>query len=167
MSPWLARAAQGVLWGLFIFLIGAFATWPRLTYFPEGDAQIKMSFSHGGQRRTACRRLTAEEIAKLPPKERRPNTCDRERVPIKVQMEIDGRILYDETLAPTGLSGDGPARLYRKFSVIAGPHKLALRLRDSDRAEGFDYEQVVDVVLKPQQNLAVGFRADEGKFHLH
>ncbi|RTL71413.1 MAG: hypothetical protein EKK41_09860 [Hyphomicrobiales bacterium] len=148
-------------------LIGAFASWPRVHYFPQGDAQIKMSFAHGSQRKSACRKLSSEEIAKLPAKERRPNTCDRERLPIRVQLALDGKTLYDETLQPTGLSRDGPARLYRKFVVQSGSHNLIIRLRDSDRVEGFDHEQSVDVALRPLQNLVVEFKGDEGMFHIH
>jgi hypothetical protein len=41
---------------------------------------------------------------------------------------------------------------------------LATRLRDTDRAEGFDYERKIDIELVPGQSLALDFRAETGGF---
>lgn len=157
-------AGQAVVLAGVAAAIGFFASQPALTYFRADAAQIKLSFAHGSRRIEECRRLTPEEIAKLPPRERRPNTCARERVPIRVQLLVDGRAIYDEVLQPTGLSRDGPARVYRKFEVPAGRHEITARLRDSARAEGFDHERTTVVELRPLQNLAIDFKSDHGTF---
>ncbi|MBM3526359.1 MAG: hypothetical protein FJX57_25695 [Alphaproteobacteria bacterium] len=164
MTEALRWAGQAVVLAGVAVAIGVFASRPTLTYFPADAAQIKLSFAHGSQRVAECRRLTPEEIAKLPPRERRPNTCARERVPIRVQLLVDGRAIYDEVLQPTGLSRDGPARVYRKFMVPAGRHEITARLRDSGRAEGFDHERTAAVELRPLQNLAIDFKSDHGTF---
>jgi len=153
--------------GFFVTLaagVGLLASRPMLEYFPADSAQIKLSFAHGSHRVAECRRLTVEEIAKLPPKERRPNTCARERLPIRVQILVDERPIYDAVLQPTGFARDGPARVYQKFRVPPGRHEITARLRDSDRHEGFDHEQRVTVELAPLQNLAIDFRSDHGAF---
>jgi hypothetical protein len=111
-----------------------------------------------------CRRLTAEEIAKLPAAQRRPHTCERQRVPIRVQLVVDDTIVYDEELMPSGLSGDGPARTYQTFLVPAGPHRITARLRDSRQDDEFNYETTRLVELSPWQNLAIGFKPDAGGF---
>lgn len=153
--------------GLFMILaagVGLLSSRPTVAYFPADSAQIKLSFAHGSQRVAECRRLTVEEIARLPPRERRPNTCARERLPIRVQLLLDERPIYDAVLQPTGLASDGPARVYQKFRVPPGRHEITARLRDSDRREGFDHEQRVTVDLAPLQNLAIDFRSDHGAF---
>lgn len=144
--------------------VGYLSAAPTYHQVPDGMAQIKLSFRHGGQRVEDCRKLTSEEIAKLPPKERRPNTCTRERLPITVVIEIDGKPLYEDVLQPSGLSRDGPSETYRKFLVAAGAHHLTAQLRDSKRAAGYDYQNDIDVDLTPFQNLAVDFKADQGGF---
>jgi len=144
--------------------IGYLSAAPAYHQVSDGMAQIKLSFRHGGVRVEDCRKLTSDEIAKLPPNERRPNTCSRERVPIAVSIEIDGKTLYEDVLQPSGLSRDGPSETYRKFLVPAGPHHIVARLRDSKRDAGYDYENAVDVDLVPFQNLAVDFKADQGGF---
>lgn len=163
IGPW-RILGQVVAWALLMALIGYFAARPRITFFSPSAAQIKLSFAHGAQRKEECRRLSSEEIAKLPPSERRPNTCGRERVPIHIQLELDGQPLYDAVLEPTGLSRDGPARVYRKFAVTPGRHEIVARLSDSARSAGFDYERRADIVLAPLQSLAIEFKSDQGTF---
>jgi hypothetical protein len=145
-------------------LVGYFAAHPAYRQLPAGMAQVKLSFRHGAQRVEDCRRLTPEEIAKLPPRERRPNTCSRARLPIAVQLTLDGRVIYDAVLEPTGFARDGPADAYEKFTVPAGRHTLIAKLRDSKRTRGFDFERRTEIELKPMQNFAVDFKADLGGF---
>jgi hypothetical protein len=119
--------------------------WLRHRYFRAGPLHTQiprirpdqMSFSHGGAKGAA--EFTPAEIAKLPPSERRPNTCARQRTRSHLLL-VDGRMIYDAVLQPTGLWGDGPARTYQKFAVPAGRHTVEARMRDSVREQGFDYE---------------------------
>lgn len=155
---------QGLVYLLAAAGIGYLSSRPVYHQVPDGMAQIKMSLSHGAARTVECRRLTSQEIAELPPAERRPSTCARERVPIRVQLTVDGTVVYDDELAPTGLSGDGPARTYRKFLVPAGSHRITARMRDSRQGDGFDYETTRDLELSPRQSLAIDFNTDVGGF---
>ena len=164
MADALRWAGQAVVLVLMAAFVGWFASRPTIAYFPSDAAQIKLSFAHGSQRVAECRRLSVDEIAKLPPKDRRPNTCARERVPIRVQLLVDDAPIYDEVLQPTGLARDGPARVYRKFTIAPGRHEVVARLRDSARGDGFDHERRMIVELKPLQNLAIDFRSDHGTF---
>ena len=159
--------------GQFLFFlalavfVGYFSS--KLVYrtMPEGTAQIKMSFAHGAARKIDCRKLTSKEIAKLPANERRPNNCSRERIAILVQLSVDGEMLYDTLLEPTGLSNDGPARTYQKFIVPTGAHTIVARMRDTKRTSGFDYESEHQVTLKEYQNLAIDFKVDNGGFQFN
>lgn len=145
-------------------VIGYFSNRPVYQQVPDGMAQIKLSFAHGGERKIDCRRLTSEEIATLPANERRPNNCSRERIPVHVQLSLNGELIFDELLPATGLSSDGPSRTYTKLLVPAGSHEIIARMRDTKRAQGFDYEAHRTVALAPFQNLAIDFKADAGGF---
>lgn len=164
MRELLKYAGQVAFFAALAVFIGYFSASPAYRQVPDGMAQIKLSFRHGGARVEDCRKLTPEEIAKLPANERRPNTCSRERLPMLIEIMLDGAPLYSDTLHPTGLSNDGPAETYAKFIVPAGRHVIEARLRDSKRTEGFDYEAVKDIDLVPFQNLAVDFKSDQGGF---
>ena len=160
----LQYAGQALVYAAVAVVIGTFSNRPIYQQFPEDQSQIKLSFAHGAARTKECRRLTSQEIARLPSNERRPNTCDRARVAVHVRLDLDGEKIYEARLEPTGLAGDGPARAYRKFLVPPGTHIVTARLRDSRETSGFDYETRREVFLAPGQNLAIDFKADAGGF---
>jgi hypothetical protein len=155
---------QFAVYALFALLIGFFSTNPAYTYVDPGMAVIKLSFNHAGARKGECRQLSAEELAALAPNMRLPMDCPRERVPLHIELQLDGALLYQSFVPPSGLARDGPATVYERFVVKPGQHEITAYLRDSRRSEGFDYEARAQVELLPQQNFTVDFRADTGGF---
>ncbi len=164
MTTPLALAGQFITYVLFALLIGYFSAAPAYVHVDPRKAVIKLSFSHAGASKQECRRLSPDEIARLAPNMRRPLDCPRERVPLFIELEMDGHPLYRASLPPSGLAGDGSASVYQRFTVEAGRHELTARLRDSRRTEGFDYEGRAEVVLGPEQNFVIDFRAETGGF---
>jgi uncharacterized protein YbdZ (MbtH family) len=140
----------------------ALSAWPSYRSMPEGAGLVRLSFSHGGQK--ACRDLTEEELAKLPPNMRRKQVCDRQRPPLYVELDIDGATIFSAVLPSTGIAGDGPSRVYRRFVLPAGPHDLAVRLRDTSRPEGFDHAAMHHLDLAPDQSFAIDFNPALGGF---
>jgi len=140
----------------------ALSAWPTYRSLHEDMALLKLSFSHGGARN--CRQMTEDELDKLPPNMRRKEICDRRRLPVLVVLEVDGAMAFRAELPPSGLSGDGPSRVYETFTLPAGLHSIGVRLRDSDRADGFDYTAERQVDLVPGQNFVVDFSPVSGGF---
>lgn len=155
-------ALGGLLTAAVITGAAVFSAWPAYQSVPDGMAVVKLSFTHGGQRE--CRQLSDEELAKLPPNMRRREVCERERPPVHVRIEIDGNVAFAAALPPTGLSGDGPSRVYETFTLPAGRHEIALGLRDTARDEGFTHTARREVTLAPGQNLAIDFEPAAGGF---
>ena len=155
---------QAIAYTLFAVVLGYFATKPAYTYFPPNKAQIKLSFGHAGKHETECRRLTQEELNKLAPNMRRPLDCPRKRLPVLIELELDGELLYSAALPPSGIAGDGVSTAYQRFAVEPGEHKLVARLRDSNRSEGFDHEKASKITLLPQQNFVIDFNPSKGGF---
>ncbi len=164
MSRELRYLAQAVVYALTAAVLGYFADSPAYTHLPPDRALIRMSFAHGGERKEPCRRLSSEEIAKLAPNMRRAVVCSRERIPIYVELVLDDRVLFQRSMPPTGLSDDGPSRVYERFVVTPGRHRLVVRMRDTKRSEGFDYERRAEIDLRPGQNFAIAFKAETGGF---
>lgn len=164
MSKALRYIGQAAVYLLIAVVLGTLADTPRYRLFPEDKAQIVLNFAHGGQRKGECRRLSAEEIAKLPPNMRKPSVCPRERVALLVELTLDGALLFRASLPPGGLAGDIPSQVHRRFTVEPGSHRITARLRDSDRSEGFDYERSEEVVLDERQSFVIDFRSDRGGF---
>jgi len=145
-------------------LVTVFDDWPIYKSIPDDAAVIKLSFSHGSNRKKNCRRLSQEELEALPLNMRVPIKCPRRRPPVTAELTVNGETLFAEAIQPSGLSGDGPSQMYKKFVVPAGTYKIDARLRDTLRETGFDYEKTVSVDLKPGQNFTIDFRPHTGGF---
>jgi len=141
-----------------------FSDHPAYRQIPESTAVMMLTFVHGADRRGECRRLTPEEIAKLPPNMRRVQDCPRVRRPIYVELDVDGRNLYRANLPPTGIAGDGPSRVYQRFVLPAGKYDVAVRMRDTARTAGFDHERRDSIDLKPDQLFVIDYRPESGDF---
>ena len=165
MSTGVLRAfAQLVLYAGFALVVAVFSYWPPYARIDPDSAVIKLSFSHAGDLREPCRTLSPEELATLAPNMRSGVDCPRERVPVVVELEIDGERVYHAALPPSGLADDGPSSVYERFGVSAGPHRIRVRLRDTVRESGFDHEGEVDVRLAARQSFVIDFRPELGGF---
>lgn len=165
MTP--ARIVAGLIASTALTaLVALFSAWPEHRPIPEGSGVIKLSLSHAADRSSGCRDLTAAELARLPPNMRQARVCERRRPPVHVEMDIDGRAVINETIAPGGIAGDGPSRLYSRLTLPEGTHVVALRLRDTVRAEGFDHVAEHRITLRAGQSVAIDFRPGAGGFVL-
>ncbi len=159
VGAWLGQA---LLYVLFAVFIGVFSHWPVYHPLPPGDALIKISFTHTGKPVGDCRPLTEEEKAKLPPQMRPKQICPRERSPVSIEVDINGRRVLQETAEPSGLKRDGASAVYRRVQVPAGEQKIAVRMKDDARAPGFTAQLEDTVTLKPNQVLVIDYNAEKG-----
>ena len=165
MSASVLRAfAQLVLYAGFAFAVVIFSGYPPYARVDSDRAVVKLSFSHAGSLREPCRTLSPEELAALAPNMRSGVDCPRERVPVTVDLEIDGQRVYHAALPPSGLADDGPSSVYERFEVPAGHHTIRVRLRDTARSSGFDHERTADVRLAARQSFVIDFRPEMGGF---
>lgn len=144
--------------------VTAFANRPVYRSTPRGTAIVMLTFVHGADRKVECRRLTPDEISKLPPNMRRVQDCPRGRRPIYVELDLNGHTVFSKYLPPTGIVGDGPSRVYERFVVPAGKYEIAVRMRDTPRTDGFDHLGEDAVTLASDQMFVIDFRPETGKF---
>ena len=162
MNRALNWTGQALLYGGFAVALGVFSRWPVYHPLAEDMAQIKVSFIHHGARVAECRPYTAEEQAKMPPNMRKAQKCERERSPVSIEVDIDGKTVLAHTSTPSGLSRDGASTLYQRLNVAAGRHRIAVRFKDDQKAEGFTSQLEETITLKPAQVLVIDFSADKG-----
>ena len=160
----LSLVGQAVTYAVFAAILGVFANGPAHAPTPPEKAQIVLSLIHSGKPAGECRERTADELAKLAPNMRRKQVCPRERVALLVELEVDGNTLFRDSLPPKGFAKDFPSHVHRRFAVEPGVHRIEVRLRDSDRRDGFDYAGATETTLAPRQSLAIEFRAAMGGF---
>jgi hypothetical protein len=156
-------ALQVALYVAFGAAIGYFSSRPVFEVMPPDQALVRLSFSHGAKPVAPCRERTDEELAKLPPNMRVRQECPRERAPVRVEIEMDGKPLYAIVAPPAGIRRDGASTVYRRLPVAAGKHAFKARLADSPDGK-FEYtaEEVVD--LAPGRVLLIDFNAGQGGF---
>lgn len=158
---WKTGLAQAALYGLFAAVIGVFSHWPSYQALAPDAAVLKVSFIHHGERAQPCRPYTAEELAKLPPNMRAPMKCGRERVPVAIEVDVDGRTVYSHVAQPSGLSRDGASSAYQRLVLGAGEHRIAVRMRDVP-GNAFNHVREATVRLSPAQVLVIDFDASKG-----
>ena len=163
MRTWLG---QSLLYAALAAVVGVFSHWPPYQHLAPGQALVKLSIVHHGERLGDCVEQSAEELARLPPNMRAPTRCPRERAPVSVEVDIDGQPAMQLTGQPSGLSRDGAAALYRRLQVPAGSHRIAVRLEDNPRQAGFDYIAEQSVDLKPAEILVIDFDSAEKRILL-
>jgi len=81
---------QAINYSVFMGLIWYFASAPSVRLIAEDEAMITIAFAHAGQLREPCRRLSQEELNKLPPNMRKIDDCPRERSAVTIEALLDG-----------------------------------------------------------------------------
>ncbi len=155
---------QAFTYAMFAVCIGLLSAWPSYDYAAADRAMLKLSLSHATARTEPCVRLTPQEIAELAPNMRRPERCGRERLPLGVELEIDGELVLRLEAPPSGLWNDGPASVYERLAVDPGAHEVTVRLRDSARSSGWDYSHSEEVRFERGRYFTVTFKAETGGF---
>ena len=150
---------QAVLYAALAAVILIFTRWPVYRNLAEDSALIKVSISHQGKLLGDCVVLTPEQLAKLPPNMRAPKSCPRERSPLTIEVDVDGKLAHRQVAKPSGLSGDGAAVVYHRIELKAGTHRISVRMKDDARSDGFDYTRSETVNRAPAEILVIDFDA--------
>lgn len=163
MIAWRSLLLQVPAYAAFAAFIGYFSSAPAYRHLDPGMAVLKLSFMHAGERKHACHERTAAELAKLAPNMRAALDCPRERSDVKVEVEMDGRVLYRISARPSGLRHDLPSTVYRRLDVPAGRHVFRARLADT--ADGaFRHQSEATVDLAPGRVLVIDYVASRKGF---
>ena len=155
---------QAFNYAVFMALIWYFSTSPTVRVIEDDEAMITVAFAHAGKTIAECRRLSQEELMKLPPNMRKPEDCPRERSPIIIEATLDGDTIYSTTLKPPGIFNDGGVNIYYNSKVPAGKHTFRIMMDDSIRDEGFDHSLEQEINIAPAQIMLIEFEPLKGFF---
>ena len=149
---------QGLLYALFFLPIVYFTHEPQHRHLAEDMAELKIAVRHAGVTIGECTDVQAGAYTPLPGNKQRPQICPRERSPLELELLMDGKPLYRASVSPSGLHDDGVASIYRRFTVPAGRHNLALRMNDNVAVEGYPWVLEQEVDLQPAQVMVASFK---------
>jgi len=148
---------QAFNYTIMMGLIWYFSTSPAVRVIEDDEAMITVAFGHAGETLEECRRLSQEELSKLPPNMRKPDDCPRERSPIIIEAMLDGEIIYNKTMLPPGVFNDGGVNIYFNSKIPAGKHSFKIKMDDSVRKQGFNHTLEQDINIDPAHILLVEF----------
>ena len=155
---------QSVFYGLFIAATGYLSASPAYQVIEPDMALVKISMAHTSKPAGKCITQTPEQLEKLPPNMRLPVVCPRERSPLYLEVELDGKMIYQESILPAGINHDSACYNYHKIKVPAGSYNLKTRMRDSILTEGFDYTAERNVELAASDILVIDFDSKHQEF---
>jgi len=77
---------------------------------------------------------------------------------------LDDEVAYHKIIQPAGINKDGRAKLYHRFTIKAGNHKITARLKDHKDLQDYNYQETRQIHLASRAVLVVDFDPDEKKF---
>ncbi|MCI0534472.1 MAG: hydrogenase iron-sulfur subunit, partial [Verrucomicrobiales bacterium] len=132
-SPLRHRVLQIAAAVVLVFVLGtvtyAFSNLPYRTPH-SSEPELVVSFNHSGAI-LEPRKLTKEELAKRLPHMRAQINVTRERVPVRLRVQVDGQTVLDRSYQPKGLSHDGPSMAVARLPMAPGAHYVRVELADT------------------------------------
>ncbi len=150
---------QVVNYTIFMAMVWFFSIKPPFQQLRADQAVVTLAFGHAAKVVAQCKRLSAEELAKLAPNMRKPMDCPRERSPVNIELKLDGNVVVKDVLNAPGLYQDQGVDYYQNIRVPAGTHTLAVWMNDDVNTSGPTYQHEQTVSLSPAQRLVVTFDA--------
>lgn len=131
----------------------------------SSQPELIVSFNHSGALLEA-RQLTKEELARRLPHMRAQVNVTRERVPVRLRVQVDGRVVFDRSFQPKGLSHDGPSIAVARLPLAPGPHQVRVELADTANSDQWTKQWNEKVEFQENRNRVVLFDT-KAEFSLH
>ncbi len=151
-----AGLAAGVAWAT---LAGAGV---RYRGPPAESGSLVVSFRHPGRNDEACRRVSADELARTPVHMRRETVCERGRAPVRLRLRVDGSPARELTLAPRGLHGDEASIALVRMPLTDGPHRVTAEIGDSRDPREWQWRTAGEVTARPGERRVLLFDRSAG-----
>lgn len=161
---WRRIGLQIAAYALFFGLIGGFSNAPAYRHLDAGRATVTLSIRHAGQRLGDCKPLAAAELARLPAGAQAPPDCPRQRSPLWLELDVNGKASLRQTVEARGIHGDGMASTYRRLEVPAGRVELEVRMKDHPDQTEFPYHAHRSLQLSPAEVLVIEFDPESRRF---
>lgn len=149
---------QALLYALFFVPLVIITHSPSHQVLPPDMAVLKVAVRHAGQIVGECTPLTGAQYDNLPANMKRPEICPRERSPLKLQLLLDGKTYFQDSIPASGLHSDGVSSMYQRFVVPAGKYRLQLLMNDDVAVAGNNWELEQDIELLPAQVMVANFK---------
>ena len=134
---------------------------------PSDDALLRLAWRYRSPLVDQCRRLDEREQAQRPAHMRRAEECERRLRPYRLELELDGRDVLDDSVTARGARGDRPLSVFREMTLAPGPHRIKLEFEPFPLPGGThapEFELDTTITLAARQVLLLTM--DEGATRL-
>jgi ferredoxin/coenzyme F420-reducing hydrogenase delta subunit len=107
---------------------------------PHGS-ELVVSLKHPGHVSEQCRTLSEEEKLALPVHMRRDEICERQRLPVRLRVRVDGEVVRQMTIEPAGLWGDMSSVAFERFPVATGARHVEVAIGDTADPEEWGHAE--------------------------
>ena len=120
-------------------------------------AVIRLAWRHRSALINACRRRTAEELARLPQHMRREEDCQRQLQPYRLEVHLDEALVRQDSVTARGARSDRPLSIFLELPVSQGRHALRVAFHPyaADTTSQRTFALDTAVVLVARQILLV------------
>ncbi|MGH7522645.1 MAG: hypothetical protein ACREMI_15325, partial [Gemmatimonadales bacterium] len=134
---------------------------------PAQQRQIRLAWRALREQERRSRRLSAEELAKLPPHMRQDEVCERGMLPYHLRVSVDETTVVDEAVRAGGARADRPLFVFHELPVTPGMHHLSITFerepvpaeQDSEREVERDHRRETPRRLTLDETVRVSSRA--------
>ena len=109
---------------------------------PAQHAVLRLAWRARGERIRRCRRLSAQELARLPVHMRPANeeVCERGSTPYRLRVTLDDALVVDELVRAGGAESDRPLFVFHELAVTPGVHHVAIVFAREEEDDIKDHE---------------------------
>ena len=125
----------------------------------EGS-ELLISFRHPGL--AECRPPTPEELAERPPHMQPDKICSRERLPVRLQVSVDGVVRVEQSYAPGGVFSDGNSGAVESLRLPEGSHHVAVAIGETSDANDWKFSEARTLEFDSKSRRVVLFDRVEG-----
>ncbi|MBI4827865.1 MAG: hypothetical protein HY804_03510 [Nitrospinae bacterium] len=157
-----------------LLLVYYFSTSPAYHFHEPGDTQMVVSFKTLTANLTLCGEEEQKEFEETASHrrshmQRKSRVCgSRERVPLRLDVWLDGQQLTGELIQPSGLQADGVTFVFKRYTFPAGAHAVKVAAQDY-RADGSGQKTVFErtLALDAARVTVIDYDPERQSFFIH
>lgn len=121
------RGGLGALGAAGVLALVRLLSFAPYTTEREAGAVVRLAWRARGERVRECRRLTPEELAKLPAHMRQEEVCEGRVLPFRLAVDLDDSAAVNQLIHGAGAREDRPLYVFRDLAVRPGEHRISVR----------------------------------------
>lgn len=125
------QLAGGAVAALILAAVG-FGSRVPVAFATMDSALVRLAWRTVGERVRSCRKLTLQELQKIPSHMRRTEECTSVTLPYRLTVEIGERQVGDLLVRAAGARQDRPMFVFQEYPVAPGDHRLTVKYQRAE-----------------------------------